>query len=157
MQQQHRQQGGIIAYIIVGVVLLGLLAGGVYLAKHQARIARSGGEPVTQAPAEQGAEQQADDDRKSDQEAQPQGESEQPAPSDDGAASPDATQPGDNGNGAAPVEGGDGETGVPATGPSSIAATGPEELVATLVAAAVLSGVSIAYVSSRRNLQRAHK
>lgn len=34
------QRGGIVSFIVVGVVLVGLLAGGLYVSKHQARVAR---------------------------------------------------------------------------------------------------------------------
>lgn len=151
MQQNHREQGGVIAYIIVGVVLLGLLAGGVYLAKQQARIARDSGEPGTQAPAET---QNGQEERQPPETQQPgeQDEETTPAP----APRDDETE---TGNGAAPVtpSDGDDDAAMPTTGPNNIAATGPEDFVASLVAVAVIGGASTAYLASHRHLLRAHK
>lgn len=153
MNQARREQGNIIVYVVIGVVLVGLLAGAIYLAKNQARVARDGGnETSTQAPAGDVGNKATDDNKAdsgqpSDQEGKP------PTPAADESTD---TQ---NENQAAPSEEQEAARGgerqdetVPTTGPSTIASTGPEDFIGTAAVLAILLTAITAYLKSHRQL-----
>ena len=39
---KNKQSGGVVSFVVIAAVLAGLLAGGLYFSKHQARVAREG-------------------------------------------------------------------------------------------------------------------
>lgn len=154
MRRPNERPGGVIAYVIVGVVLLALLLGGIYLAKHQARLARdNGGQSPTIG---QSQSDETTDDTSSDQSADQsdgEGSDQSSQPTDDAAdQSTEGTTDGQSSNQDGQQSAGDAsDDDIARTGPDQIAATGAEPVLA---AAAGLTASSLAYWRSRRQLNR---
>ncbi len=138
--QPHRQAGSLMSFIAVGIVLLALVVGGVYVVKQRGQVGsgENGGEitapveqPVENQPAdEQPAENQPNQTEQPQAQPQPAPQSPQPTPSQ------------------APAQ-------TPNTGPSSVAATGPQEtLMISTLGVIVLTYYGVHYLQSRRKLSR---
>jgi len=142
-----RQTGNVIAFIIVGIALAGLLAGGIYISKQQGRVASrtdtvsvdtSGessktGEEKTQEGATPPAQQPAQTPQQPAQ-TTPQPQSAPPVattgPSGDASSTPQPQ--------------------VPHTGPSSIASTGPADGVLPAITFGLLTIGLLSYLRSSR-------
>lgn len=133
MKSHAQERGGVVSFIIITLALAGLLAGGLYLSKHQARVARDTGsstatvsEPETSGEtgtAESGNETSAGSDTSS-------STSQTPAA-------------------------GTGHTSsVATTGPSTVAASGPTDVLVTTIGLMVLTATVYTFVASRRSLVR---
>ena len=133
MKSHAQERGGVVSFIIITLALAGLLAGGLYLSKHQARIARDTGssnvtvnEPGTSGEA---------------------GKTESGSETSSGTAgSSDETQ--------APATGAGHTSSVATTGPSTVAASGPTDVLVTTIGLMVLTATSYTFVASRRSLVR---
>ncbi len=132
MKSHTQERGGVVSFIIITLALAGLLAGGLYLSKHQARVARDTGstnvsvkEPETSGEAgttENGSANSSDEDASS--------TAQSPAASTGHTSS------------------------VATTGPSSVAASGPTDVFVTTVGLMVLTATTYTFVASRRSLVR---
>ena len=141
--QLQKQRGGILAFVLVGVVLAVLLGGGIYLSKNhgrQAALAPTADtppattseqkEPDTNQPDTSSASQNNTSDAQNQQQSQPQQNTQN-------SNNQRSTQPAPNS--------------VASTGPSTIASTGPTDGVVAIVAlTALTAGVS----TYRRSLTR---
>jgi len=136
--QKNGQRGGILTFVLIGVGLLLLLAGGIYVSKNQARHAATTGAPtpqITQSPEQKGENK----DEKKDAD-KPAPKPEQSQPSTRGEQTPPAQQPS---TGTQPN--------IANTGPSAIASTGPTETLITAVAlGAVVAGLGVYFRSNGR-------
>lgn len=144
----NNQRGGIVSFVVVGVVLAGLLVGGLYLSKQQGREAR------TDVPAPQVAERGTDREEP----ASPTVRDEtRPAESNEGAGSsgrdtaPATNQP--SGTGTARTD--QRTDRVANTGPSDIPATGPAETMVTVIALIGLTFAAHRHFGSRRSRRAA--
>lgn len=145
-QRMHR--GSVLGFVLVGVLLLALVAGGIYLVRHQLTATTSpttGSEASDNAAAPDKPSETADSSTKPDetttketksdleQALQSQSEAEKKAQAQKEAQEREAAQ-------SAPVQ------------PSSTAelpATGPADTLITLLGAALLAGTAFAYIRSR--------
>lgn len=158
---QSSERGNILPYVIIGIVLLGLLAGSLYLARYQARQARDNDTttPVTLNPttSEDGSRDKSDSqpqpatdessDRSANQEDRVPAD---PEPTRDSSSDSTAT---DTSTDSAARTGEDDDR-VPSTGPDNIAATGPAETMAAVVGVGVVAGASVMYLRSARHVRR---
>ena len=143
----NNQRGGIVSFVVVGVVLAGLLAGALYLSKQQGREAR------TDTPAPQIAERNTDTQK---------APAEKPAEKKENPQTNNETSNGGQSNGSSndrsTSQTGDQTPGstdrVANTGPSSdIPSTGPVETVATVIALTGMTFALYRHGSSRRDLR----
>lgn len=139
-----RQAGGILAFILIGLVLVALLGGGIYFSKQQGRVASRADTVATDTTSA--------DDKTSDTAQNGttkgndvEGTTTPPAQSSPNTSQPQAATP-------APVTpaptSATGTQAVPATGPSHIAATGPSDVIVPMVALSLLVGGVISYYRS---------
>lgn len=139
---KDNQAGGIVSFVVVGLVLVGLLAGGLYYSKYQGRQARNNETSTPQVTT-------TTSDKKD--EAKPEnmaGQTPQPtSPSGSNQTAPKATpQPTP-----APAQPTDR---VATTGPSEdIPSTGPRETSAVVLVVSLLTFAATAFVHSRRQLR----
>lgn len=136
--QTTSESGGVVSFVLFGLLLMGLLAGGLYLIfGRSAQIAQQPPQIVQQDESQEGdqpaqAEPDAEDQPASPQD-QPATETPRPAQppasaSDRPAQTPPATQPG-----------------------TPIAETGPTETFATMLALGTITGSAVMYAQSRRS------
>lgn len=140
---QSNQRGGIASFIVVTLVLVGLLAGGLYLSKTQARQARdtagSSGQVAEEAP-KKSAETPADDTS-----------GEQGTTTEESTPSASKPEQGSETPAAKPAPAAPSTNRVANTGPSeSIPATGSGDVFAYLVGLVALVYTSYQLVQSRR-------
>jgi LPXTG-motif cell wall-anchored protein len=127
--QRTNQGGSIVVYIIVGVVLAALAVGAIYTARQRGEQARGGTRPVVTAPiTAPESKPQAGSNGNS-------GTSPNPAPK-----TTDRTVPNAPSSPAA----------TPSIPSSGLPHTGPADTAAMLLASAALTGVTVAYLRSRR-------
>lgn len=146
------QRGGIVSFGIVAVVLVGLLAGGLYLSKYQARVARDTDTTTPQVATPKASEKSTKDTKKSDSEStastaepKPATPAAEPAPTVAPAAQPAPTP-------ATPAA----TTQVASTGPSAeLPATGPADAAIVTLALSALAFTGYRLRESRRGVQRA--
>lgn len=140
-----RQSGNVIAFIIVGIALAALLAGGIYASKQQGRVASRADTVAvnTEDSSKNESEAQEKSEAPKDESSQSQNtqQSQNPAP-----AAP-ANNNSNSGSGSAS------QPQVPHTGPSSIASTGPEDGILPAVTFGLLTIGVISYVRSQRSLR----
>lgn len=139
-----RQFGGVIVFIIVGLVLAGLLGGAIYASKQQGRIAsqtgtvatndQKTGNTSTEAPQNDTANNTTNEDKGSSTTTD--------SPSSQSTSGSQTTTPG----------GGAGEP-VPATGPTHIASTGPEDAIVPGLGLAMLAAGFVSYHRSHRAIR----
>ena len=143
---KQRQSGGIVVFIVVGLVLASLLGGAIYLSKQQGRVASRSDTVATNdqktddASTETPQNDTSKDDDKNESASGSGNSSPAPAPT----PAPAPSQP------TTPVTGGNGSSStMPTTGPSHIATTGPEDAIIPGIALALLAAGLISY---RRSL-----
>jgi hypothetical protein len=148
----NKQRGGIVSFVVVGVVLAGLLAGGLYLSKQQGREAR------TDVPAPQVAERDTDREEP----ASPTVRDEtRPAETSEGAqnsgrdTAPATSQPSGTGTTRTDQRTDQRTDHVANTGPSDIPATGPAETMVTVIALVGLTFAAHRHFGSRRSRRAA--
>lgn len=142
-----RQFGGVIVFIIVGLVLAGLLGGAIYASKQQGRIAsqtgtvatndQKTGDASTDTPQNDTANNTTNEDKSSST------STDAPSPQ----STPDSQTTTTPGRGA-------GEP-VPATGPTHIASTGPEDVIAPGLGLTMLAAGFVSYRRSQATLRTA--
>lgn len=140
-----RQSGNVIAFIIVGIALAALLAGGIYASKQQGRVASRADTVAvnTEDSSKNESENQEKSEAPKDESSQSQNtqQSQNPAP-----AAP-ANNNSTSGSGASSQ----GE--MPHTGPSTIASTGPADGLVATAALGLLTVGTISYVRSQRSFR----
>jgi len=127
---QANQGGSVINFLIVGIVLAGLVAAGVYVVHHR-------GEDKAASPSGTVAVSPSASPSASPSSSPSPSVSVKPSSSPKPSASPTQS--------ASPAP-----TDVPTTGVDNLPATGPSDMLLSAFPAALLIGVSIAYVQSRR-------
>lgn len=148
------QRGGIVSFGIVAVVLVGLLAGGLFLSKNQARVARDTDTTTPQVATPKTSDKSTKDATKSDNESpastaepKPATPAAEPAPTVAPAAQPVLTP-----TPATPAA----TTQVASTGPSAeLPATGPADAAIVTLALSALAFTGYRLRESRRGVQRA--
>ncbi len=140
-----RQFGGVIVFIIVGLVLAGLLGGAIYASKQQGRIASQTGTVAT-------------NDQKTDNTSTeaPQNDTANNTTNEDKGSStttdaPSSSSTSDSQTTTTPGRGA-GEP-VPATGPTHIASTGPEDAIVPGLGLAMLAAGFVSYHRSHRAIR----
>ena len=128
MNSHKQERGGVVSFIIITLALAGLLAGGLYLSKHQARSARTDNVPaVTVTEPTNSSEEKGETNSATQQKS-------------------DAKDTSSNSTGHT--------SSVATTGPSTVAASGPSDVFVTGAGLMVLTGSLYAFSSSRRSLIR---
>lgn len=151
MSAVDRQQGGIISFVIIGVVLLGLIASGLYFSKQRADIASetSGPEVTDVEDAENDSTTPPNEDDATEDDQPPVGGDGDDTVTDNGQTNGDSEPviPGDDadGSGSGPTAPEDGST-------DEIAEAGPAD---TLVHTFALAGLTYATVAAVRSRRRA--
>lgn len=138
-----RQGGSVLSFVVVGVLLLAIFAGGAYVVRQNMQPAQE--ELPTELPGGQPEEGKA-----------PQETPRQPTPEDRGDSRPGNTTP--EKEGPAPQEAPQSRETEPSEGTSeggrshaaTLPATGPSQLLASLLAAGLLSATAVSYLRSRR-------
>lgn len=121
MSQMRTNQGGSVAsFVIVGIVLVALVAGGIYTLRHRT---------ATDTPTGVGTNSPAPSPVSSDSKAPTPSKSASPSPS----ASPQPT-----------------ESPAPTPAPTDMPATGPSDLLSSGIIGAILIGSLTSYAQSRR-------
>lgn len=135
MNKNRNEQGGVVAFLVVGVLLASALLGGIYIAKQQGQAARSNS-----------AAEESQQIQKNAEEAQPKPEEKAENSSQSGSGTESTTETDTTKT--------TGSQTVAVTGPSDVPSTGPEDTLAivAVIAAGVL-GVWY-YTASRRSLVR---
>lgn len=141
MNQQFKERGGILNFVIVGAVLTILLFGGIMLAKQQARMARGADNPGT-----------AVTETEKPSENKPEETKNNPNNNASGGDNPVAA-PGRTNNGTAPNNNNNAADRLPVSGPSEIASAGPEEMLAPLVTLALVTAAVYANRKSQKSLR----
>ncbi|TXG76036.1 hypothetical protein E6P97_04350 [Patescibacteria group bacterium] len=141
-----KQGGGIVGFVVVAVVLAGLLAGGLYFSKNQARVARESNTttPITTTSDANKAKSKNESSR----------DDTAPAPStrSDRVDSKESTEADHSLASDTPAS----QPRVAATGPSDeIPATGPREAAVAIIGATLLAFAATAVVRARRRLASA--
>ena len=133
---KNKQAGGIVSFIIVAVALAGLLAGGLYLSKHQGRVARDTDTSVPQVTTKKSNEQATKE--KSEDKTKDSAPQQQSSTGTAQTQQPAAT-PSTSGGGTPTSGSSSGRTDrVANTGPSSVPSTGPTETLAVSLALGAL-------------------
>lgn len=144
----HNQRGGIVSFGIVTLVLLGLLAGGLYMSKNQARVARDTDTTTPQVSAPQ-------KDTDNDKEATPTETKPAETPAKKPAAQAPAAAPAPT-PAASPSATTASTSRVASTGPSApLPATGPADTALVTFGLSILGFTGYGLYRSRRSLQRA--
>lgn len=143
----NQERGGIVSFVVVGVVLAGLLAGALYFSKQQGREARNNSpvaevaerNPEPEAAPEEAPAAESRNEQTEQAGSNGQNTAQNPAPTNNRQA------------GGGTVQTPDTTDRVATTGPSDIPSTGPAE---TAVVVAGLAGLTFA--ASRHFLARRH-
>lgn len=139
---KQRQSGGIIAFIVVGVVLAALLGGAIYASKQQGRVASktdtvaTNDQKTDDTSTETPQNDTSKDDDKNESTSGSGNSNPAPAPAQPAPTTPQPTTP-------APGSGPG--SSVPTTGPSHIATTGPEDAVVPGLGLALLAAGIVSY------------
>lgn len=142
---KNNQAGGIVGFVVIGLVLVSLLAGGLYVSKTQGRQARENDTSTPQVAAPQkpkettkpAPKQQTPHSTDQKGKTAPAGNTSQPAQNSTTRPAPQPTNQ------------------VATTGPSDdIPSTGPGETAATVLMLSVLSFTTYKFVQSRRDVYR---
>ena len=142
---KQRQSGGIVVFIVVGLVLASLLGGAIYFSKQQGRVASrtdtvaTNDQKTDDTSTENPQNDTAKDDDKNESTSGSGNTNPTPAPS----------QPAPQPQSSTPAPGSGSGSSVPTTGPSHIASTGPEDAIMPGIALALLAAGLISY---RRSL-----
>ena len=140
----NNQRGGIVSFVVVGVVLAGLLAGALYLSKQQGREARN------DTPAPQIAEQNTDKQKAPTEKSDVKSTDQQTSNTTDNSSNSSSTGNRTSDESQAPRS----TDRVANTGPSeNIPSTGPVETVATVTALAGLTFALYRHAASRRGVR----
>jgi cytoskeletal protein RodZ len=144
----NKQAGGIVSFVVIGLVLAGLLGGGLYFSKQQARQARDSDTTTPQVTANETNTESGANDKGSDTATDTPAATTQetkPKPATPAPQTPRQNQP------ATPAPATGGTNRVATTGPSdSIPATGPKETTAALMALAFLTFAGYRFIDARR-------
>lgn len=147
MNIQDKERGGIVVFAIVGVLLAGLLIGGLYLSKNQARIARDNESPtvaIDTAKEAEEAEEKSPATTKDETKNTPAPAPSTPAPKPDTSTKP-----------ATPAAPSVPSTRLPTSGPSSaVPATGPADTFLGIVVVTTITFVSFVFFQSNSRLRR---
>ncbi len=127
-QASDRQFGGIIVFILVGVILAALLGGAIFASKQQGRIASR---TDTVATNDQKTEDTATETPQNDTVKDDDSNEAQPATT---SPQPQSTAPG-----------GGSDTSVPSTGPTHIASTGLEDAFSPAIGLALVAAGVVSY------------
>jgi hypothetical protein len=140
----NKQAGGIVSFVIVGVMLAGLLGAGLYFGKNMGREARNAAENTAQVAggAKEAVEEKVTEEKNEEKAEVKKEAAGTPAPQTQGTSSTRTNTPSAN-TGA-----------VASTGPSdSVPATGPAETFATVAALSGLTFAGYMYSSARRGVR----
>ncbi|HET7630473.1 MAG TPA: hypothetical protein VFK03_03805 [Candidatus Saccharimonadales bacterium] len=150
MNKSRSQSGSIVAYAIAAVVLLALLAGAFYWAKHRAQ--NSTEQPANAPAQEAGKSSSSKQSNKSDSsKTEHQTTSDNQAKPNTSSEQSNANNPSDHDGGASQPAAGSDST--EASG--HIAPAGPTDVIQTVAGLSVLAGAGAAYRQSRRRLTKA--
>lgn len=150
MNKPQTQSGSVVAYAIAAVVLLALLAGAFYLAKHFAMTSTgdqpggSTGPANNQTANDESNSKQSDQDQATDKRDD---QSTKPGQASTDQSDTDSTKQ-RSGDANQPTNGSDTEQ-----SSGTIAPAGPTDVVATVIGLAALTASGVAYFRSRRHLR----
>jgi cytoskeletal protein RodZ len=151
---KSNQRGGVVSFVIVALALAGLLGGGLYLSKHQARLARDGNTTTPQVTITKPDNKKDDSATK-----KPEETTVKPAttePRDSTTQQPAATTPKPTPATTTPAAQTPATNRVANTGPSEpLPETGPSEVVVVTIGLSALAFTGYRLLQSRRSLQRA--
>lgn len=131
---ENKQRGGVAAFVVVGVVLTALLAGGIYLSKNQGRTAVAGDSTTVNTPVKVTDTDKKQNDTPASTQNTP-ASTPSPSPTQNNPQNTAASQP----------------SGIANTGPTAIASTGPGDVLISTIAISVLVASMSAY---RMSIQR---
>jgi len=142
--QSDSQRGGILAFLLVGVLLTVLLAGGIYASKNQGRNAAT--QPVSTNTQPDTSKKDAGTTTKDQSKTPAEDMAKKPDQATPKPATPTTPAPSTPKPTTSPQP-----SGIANTGPSEIASTGPTDTLLSIVALALTAGGASAY---RRSVQR---
>lgn len=146
---KSKQAGGIVSFIIVALALAGLLAGGLYFSKQQARTARESDTSGPQISTTQTKTQDKKDDEKNAGTSSEAGSTGTPAPQQN------APKPSQGQTPTTPTPSNPSSNRVANTGPSeNLPSTGPTETATVGLALGALVFTGYRLIDSRRTLRR---
>jgi len=145
MNTRDNQRGGIVVFAVVGVLLVGLLAGALYLGKHQADIAKEN----TPAPVAIDTEKEATEAGKGATDTKKDQAENKPAPSPAKPSAPSQAPATSSTQTSTPSP-----ATVPNSGPSQVASTGPVDTLLSVGVVTAVSFVGLAFVQSNARLRR---
>lgn len=154
----RNQRGGIVVFGIVTLVLVGLLAGGLYVSKQQARTARETDTTTPQVSAPAATKKTSEETKKDATPTTPDSQTATttPQPASTTPASTATTPAATSTTPATPTTTTESTTRVASAGPSApLPATGPKDVALITVGLGVLGFTIYSLYRSRRDLQRA--
>ena len=144
MHSNRDERGGIVSFVVVGVLLAGLLVGGIYLVKRQGEAAQADSAAQETAQIKENAENAAKE-----AENTAKSETDEDTTANSGSTAATGQPKGGDGNTT-----GTGSSRVATTGPSDVPSTGPEDTLAIVVVMAAGVAGFWYYTESRRTLVR---
>lgn len=129
-----KQRGGVVSFIIIGLVVIGLFVGAVYFVKQRSNTIASVESPATQQGETSGEDEDSTATDQEENAPQPGAETDQtegtPAPA-------------------------EGQGGTASPNPAEISATGPADTLVNMLILGLLAGATTSFVQSRkRSLQQ---
>ncbi len=143
MNNMHKERGGIVSFVVVGLLLAGLLLGGLYWSKHQARLAYKGDDKPTTQTVTPTRDDESDKTPSTVNDATSTEES-NPAP----ATSTTPARPTTNTPKPQPKT----PSTVTTTGPSTVAETGTSDTAAITAVMGILAFAVTRFVQARRRV-----
>jgi len=147
MKTRDNQRGGIVVFAVIGVLLVGLLAGALYVGKQQAELAKKG----APAPIAVDTEKEATEAAKGTEETPKEEAGTKPTPA-PAKPSPQTQAPATPAN---PAPAAPRVATVPNSGPSEpLPSTGPADVFLSIGVIMAISFIGLAFIQSNLRLRR---